>query len=457
VQYQLARDKEKDEGVSVKFQRRSRPVEVVTAPMTKPKSMKSSTYRVESRQLSNWAPPVAYVGEKDPTRIPAEYTGSPKFERILENIRKNTNKLGLVYSQFVGVGGLGIFSMFLKKNGWEEYGAALATKNPKRPGATRDQAPSEVEHRELSGARALESADISAETLDEPAFTGSALPSIEDYLHNIEVEAKRCTWWDRSKTARKHGAAERHKPTFALITGSVDTAERHAIQDVFNSRENMHGGIIDLLLISSTGAEGLDLKNVCHVHIMDPYWNESRIKQVIARGVRDNSHIDLPAAEKFVQPYIYLSVPPQSEKLPDGLFPPTTDVELYMDALKDEIPINNFLHILKEISIECLINDNPHSRIHCRKCNPTNQILFTDDIERDIRAIDPCTDYREEKITAQEIFIDDVSYYYVKDEKALYGYNIFVYDEMVSGYRQLSSSDPKFELIISAIENSLVD
>ena len=32
-------------------------------------------------------------------------------------------------------------------------------------------------------------------------------------------------------------------------------------------------------MISSAGTEGLDLKNIRQIHIMEPYWNEIRIKQ----------------------------------------------------------------------------------------------------------------------------------------------------------------------------------
>ena len=53
-------------------------------------------------------------------------------------------------------------------------------------------------------------------------------------------------------------------------------------------------GNIKVIMITKAGAEGLDLKNVRNVHIMEPYWYETRIQQVIGRAARYNSHIDLP-------------------------------------------------------------------------------------------------------------------------------------------------------------------
>ena len=52
----------------------------------------------------------------------------------------------------------------------------------------------------------------------------------------------------------------------------------------------MRGERLRVLLVSKTGAEGLDLKYIRQVHILEPYWDQSRINQVIARAVRLNSH-----------------------------------------------------------------------------------------------------------------------------------------------------------------------
>ena len=47
------------------------------------------------------------------------------------------------------------------------------------------------------------------------------------------------------------------------------------------------------MIISSAGAEGISLTGVRQVHIMEPYWNVSRLDQVIGRAVRYCSHKDV--------------------------------------------------------------------------------------------------------------------------------------------------------------------
>jgi hypothetical protein len=122
VMYGLARDKEKEEGSGSKFTS-ARPVEAPS--MTKPKSKAASTYRVKSRQLSNFCPPAGMREEKDPSMIPEQNLGSAKYRKMYENIQKHREQLGIVYSQFVGMGGLGTFSRYLDSLGWKriEIGA----------------------------------------------------------------------------------------------------------------------------------------------------------------------------------------------------------------------------------------------------------------------------------------------------------------------------------------------
>jgi hypothetical protein len=55
----------------------------------------------------------------------------------------------------------------------------------------------------------------------------------------------------------------------------------------------MRGELCRVFCITSAGAEGLSLKNVRRVHIMEPYWNPVRTDQVKGRAVRICSHIDL--------------------------------------------------------------------------------------------------------------------------------------------------------------------
>jgi hypothetical protein len=268
-----------------------------------------------------------------------------------------------------------------------------------------------------------------------------------DHLHNDDVYG---------------GDMQSHqRRTFAVISGIVDTELRQRIQDIFNSDENKHGGVIDLLLISSTGAEGLDLKNVRHIHIMEPYWNYSRINQIKARGVRNDSHISLDPSERNVQPYIYLAVKPddlhQRDKRvllekrvsPEDLL--TTDEELYIESLNNQTLVESFLTAIKEVSIECQMN-NP-TGYKCRVCNPTNNPLFYDDIDLDMKTEDKCVTAEMKTVKATEIRVNGIKYYYAEDPSSLYGWRVYEYDEFIKGIREMRQDIPLYMQIVEAIEN----
>lgn len=573
VIYQLARDKEKEEGGKYFSDRH-----YDMPSMTKPKGKASSTYRVRSRQLSNFCAPTGLREEKDPRKIPQSSLGSAKYRRIVANIDKHQNQLGIAYSQFVGVGGLGTFARYLDSLGWEEY--KIPRGNNKQndsndltfeggiDGPSIPSAYDYINHIEktVSGSSDYhhkwwlsaddntannDLSDIEINIIDESSDADSIDDHIEAqhtdlnihdiFADNIEpslnIEFRYAVSEDNIATLNpayirdpnnikypnyileiyENGAItgyaqieydiSTHKENndsvnycagrivqlyldkvsaeseplimrkiisdaikcpvdpaifkrqiwgnaqsirrYALITGDISVEDRLLIQDIFNSEANKHGEIIALLLISSTGAEGLDLKNVRHIHIIEPYWNWGRIEQIIFRGVRNDSHIALPADEKNVQPYIYIAIPPATEKLSNGLYPETTDSELYHESIANQALIISFINAIREVSIECMANADKN----CRICNPTNQQLFTDNIEKDIRSIDNCTALQEKQIRAEEIIVDDIVYYFAANSQSIYDYDVFIHDEKINGYRVMSEDDPRHAGIIAAIRS----
>lgn len=256
------------------------------------------------------------------------------------------------------------------------------------------------------------------------------------------------------------------KRYYAFITGAVDTDQRQEIQNVYNSRENMYGGIIDLILLSSTGAEGLDLKNVRHEHIMEPYWTWSRILQIESRGIRNDALTDLPEDQRNVQVYIYLAVKPTAETGEidySGIVNKaietgndaaiksyyTTDLELYVDSAKNQKLIESFESALKEISIECMVNGEPY----CRVCDPNNTDIYYDDIENDMRFLDPCIPAEEKKINAEKIVFNNTEYYYAPDSASLFDYKVYEFSDELQKYVPLADTDPLLEKIVDEINS----
>ena len=85
--------------------------------------------------------------------------------------------------------------------------------------------------------------------------------------------------------------------------GGMSDSKKHIVV------ENYNNGEIDVLLLSSSGGEGLDLKKTRQIHILEPHWNDAKISQVIGRGIRYKSHEDLPVSERKVVVVHWISTP----------------------------------------------------------------------------------------------------------------------------------------------------
>ena len=146
-----------------------------------------------------------------------------------------------------------------------------------------------------------------------------------------------------------------NNPKYAIYSGNEDEKIKKDILETFTSEENKYGKDIKVILATSAGAEGLDLQNIRQVHIIEPYWNQMRIQQVIGRGVRRDSHKSLLESERNVEIYRYFSVFSKKDAIitKDKL---STDEHLEELSLKKQKIINELLLILKECAFDCTLN-----------------------------------------------------------------------------------------------------
>ena len=260
---------------------------------------------------------------------------SPKFLKILENIKDPENEgLHLLYSQFRTIEGIGILKLILEANGYAQF---------------KIQKMSENEWQILEEVK----------DSDKPKFilyTGTESAEEKEILRNIYISA-----WE-------------------LVPPGIVADLRKKSS---NEKKNFMGEVIKLMMITSSGAEGINLRNCRFVHIVEPYWNKVRLEQVIGRARRICSHQDLPEELRTVKVFVYISVIPKgllvdkkNEKIREIIafdhskkdinVPFTTDQTLFEIAeIKDEIN-SQILKAIKETSIDCsLYNDNPDEPLTC--------------------------------------------------------------------------------------------
>ena len=264
------------------------------------------------------------ISEVDPDTTRSKYLTpdnlqhiSPKFYSILENLTNNDYRgLHLLYSHFRTIEGIGLMKLILLANGFAEF----------------------------------------------------KIQKQGDTWELIEEEK------------------DRGKPTFVLYTGTETAEEKEVIRNVYNgdwglvplaitnklkerADNNIYGDIIKVFMITSSGAEGINLKNTRYVHVVEPYWHMVRVEQVVGRARRICSHQDLPEELRTVQVFLYITSLSEEQRLDeknmelrirdvsriDRVTPVTTDETLYeIASIKQKIN-NQILQAVKETAVDCML------------------------------------------------------------------------------------------------------
>jgi SNF2 family DNA or RNA helicase len=138
---------------------------------------------------------------------------------------------------------------------------------------------------------------------------------------------------------------------YAIWSGEETLKNKETAKDVFNTWNNRDGSKIKVIIGSPAIKEGVTLLRVKQAHILEPYWNESRMKQIIGRAVRFCSHKDLPKDEREVKVYIYIAVPPKNAK---QIL--TVDRHILNMAQNKGVLIDQFERVIKESSVDYYLN-----------------------------------------------------------------------------------------------------
>ena len=138
--------------------------------------------------------------------------------------------------------------------------------------------------------------------------------------------------------------------SYIMITGDKSISPTNASDiNYATNPTNKDGEQVKVILISRAGSEGLDFKNIRQIHILEPWYNMNRIEQIIGRGVRNLSHCNLPFEKRNVEIYLHSTLLKNKEQ-------EAADLYVYRFAEKKAIQIGKVSRVLKESSVDCLLN-----------------------------------------------------------------------------------------------------
>ena len=142
----------------------------------------------------------------------------------------------------------------------------------------------------------------------------------------------------------KYGEGRRR---FAVWSSDESGDKREEIKSVYNQPGNHNGSKIKVILGTPSMTTGVSLYRCRQIHILEPYWNYSKMMQIMGRGIRYCSHKDLPEEKRNVKVYVYIATHPDEEE--------SVDEYIMKIALQKHKLITQFETALKEAAIDCTL------------------------------------------------------------------------------------------------------
>jgi hypothetical protein len=311
---------------------------------------------------------------------------SAKFARMLQRMEESPGS-NLVYSQFLSMEGIGIFSICMDINGYT---------------------PIEISYNADSKEAQFNEATLKSLKLGPKGnvkryikFTGGEA----DDVRRMNLALFNCRFSDLPPGLQG---------PLNDFGWTSDEAETKTLL--------LKGALCNTFCITSAGAEGISLRNVRRVHLMEPYWNDVRIAQVKGRAIRICSHIDFPdVADRSVEIYTYLSCfskkqqmgkeadkekidetirmkdalsiqeaaeafgPERTEGLQDYIT--TSDEQLYLVSFKKRKLIGKMEALMKTAAIDCQLNETENDDVTSCLAIPNGKIgdyLYHPVLEQDL-------------------------------------------------------------------------
>lgn len=139
--------------------------------------------------------------------------------------------------------------------------------------------------------------------------------------------------------------------------GEVKDDDKKMIKTIVNSKDNLKGEKVRVIIGSPAMKEGVSFKHIQHVHILDPVWNSSAKDQVEGRAIRFCSHVDIPRDHKDLTRNVVIHLYKLVTRKENGSEVPmaeaTSDMEIYDEIIpRKEAQVKKAEALLKRVSID---------------------------------------------------------------------------------------------------------
>lgn len=170
---------------------------------------------------------------------------------------------------------------------------------------------------------------------------------VEDSIEKLK-EILKCFGYHHLKKPSEN--LKKDGMNFVVLQGN-DSKNIVPYINLINGNDNKNGDKIKIILGTPAIDRGYSFFNVRSVHILEPWFNLSRINQIIGRATRSFSHKQLEDSKQNVTIYLHSTI------LTGGKDQPLTiDEERWIYSFLKKLQTIKIEQVLKEKSIDCLLN-----------------------------------------------------------------------------------------------------
>jgi superfamily II DNA or RNA helicase len=144
------------------------------------------------------------------------------------------------------------------------------------------------------------------------------------------------------------------KGKYALFTSKTESDRKRLLTRI-KSIENKDGKDIKVIVASPSISEGIDFQYIRQVHILEWWWNMSRIEQAVGRGIRTCSHQTLDFEKQNCTVYLHVCKFADSNRETIDEFYYRTAVELRAKS------IAKVKQVIMESAMDCPLQENINS------------------------------------------------------------------------------------------------
>lgn len=226
---------------------------------------------------------------------------SPKSAFIIKKLR-NTKGPAFVYSRFIKSGALP-FALALEANGYTLYGRSLPLLND------------------------------------------------DTFFKSVSRQCALCK--ERENTHKLKDAQHKFVPAkYVLLTGRKDISPNNNDAVIAErASTNYNGADIKVVIGSQVASEGIDLKFIREIYVMDSWYHLNKMEQVLGRGIRTCSHIHPNITKEERNCTVYLLVNKLSGK-------ESADLYMYREGMRKSLQMGKVTRRIKEYALDCNLNIN---------------------------------------------------------------------------------------------------